>query len=227
MPGAFGAGAKEEEMKHLKMLALAAVAVGALLAFLGAGSASASVICSTTADPCPEGQAWTTGTVVDWSIPSGSSVKMVTTAGETLDTCTESTIKKEITNTGSSTATVTAKVTATTFGGCTFTTDTLRLGKTEIHKISGTSNGTVTSDEPTEVTINTVLFGSCIYTVPTGKSVGDVSEGSGTNSVFALNAVTEKVSGSGFACPTTDRTTGTYVLTTPSQTTLSVSASGS
>lgn len=39
-------------MKHLKMLGLAAVAAVALMASVGAGSASAAVLCKTKTDPC-------------------------------------------------------------------------------------------------------------------------------------------------------------------------------
>jgi len=214
-------------MKYAKMLALAAVAAGALMAFIGAGTASASVICSTTADPCPAGQAWPNGTTIDFSIPAGQSAILKDTAGNTLDTCTGSTVKGKITNTGSATETVTGSIEELTWTGCTFTTKTVSLNnKLKVHKIAGTSNGTVTSDAQIEVTINTVLFGSCIYGVATTEDVGTISEGIGTNSVFTANAVATRF-GSNAACPATSKWTGTYVLTTPSTTTLSVSESGS
>jgi hypothetical protein len=220
-------------MKYAKMLALAAVAAGALMAFIGAGTASASVICSTTADPCPAGQAWPNGTTIEFSLKSGTSANLVDTSGNTLDTCTSSTVEGDITNAGSSTATVTGTITSLTWGSagtaCTFTTNTLRAACLEVHKIAGTSNGTVTSDSCdggiSEVTINTGLFGSCIYGIPAGKSIGDIAEGSGTGATFTANAVAEKLSGSNFACPTTSKWTATYVLTKPTNTTLSVSAS--
>jgi len=214
-------------MKHLKILALAAVATGALMAFIGAGTASATVICSTTADPCPAGQAWPNGTAVDWSIPAGQSIGKVDTSGNTLNTCTGSTIKGKITDTGSATTTVTIVIEETTFTGCTFTTKTVSTGnKLKVHKIAGTSNGTVTSDSQIEVTINTGLFGSCIYGMATTQDIGTISEGISTNSTLTLNGVTTRL-GSNFACPATARSTATYVLTTPSATTLSVSESGS
>ena len=231
-------------MRYVKTLALAAVAAGALMAFIGAGTASASVICSTTADPCPNGQAWPNGTVIDFSLKSGTKAKLVTTENEVLDECSTSTVKGDITNTGSSTATVTGTITELTWGGpCTFPTVTLHKGCLEVHKIAGTSNGTVTSDpcdpvegkENTEVTINTFFFGSCIYGVAAGKSIGEITEGKyepkkegePTPPHFTANAVATKLSGSNFACPETSKWTATYVLTSPEKTTLSVSASGS
>ncbi len=221
-------------MRYVKMLALAAVAAGALMAFIGAGTASATVLCSTTADPCPAGQSWPANTAIDFSIPSGASANLVDTTGEPLDTCTTSTVKGKITNAGSSSATTTGAVEELTWGSCTFPTKTLTLGNLEIHKVAGTSNGTLTADGTFEVTINTIFFGSCIYGVTSGVDLGELTEGIYTKTtgkptdetaVFHANAVAEKFSGSNLACPSTSRWTATYTLTSPEGTTLSVSGS--
>jgi len=215
-------------MKYVKMLALAAVAVGALTAFLGAGTASASTICSTTANPCPAAQVWPVGTVIDFSIPAGSNAVLKDTSNNELDKCTSSTVKGKITNAGSSTATVTGSVEELTWGGCTFTTNTVSKSNLEVHQIAGTSNGTVTSDGTFEVTINTGAFGSCIYGVASGVDLGTITEGKSAPNVptatFEANAVATRF-GSNFLCPSTSRWTGTYVLTSPANTTLSVSSS--
>jgi hypothetical protein len=208
-------------MKYAKMLALAAVAAGALMAFVGAGTASATVLCSTTADPCPAGQKWGAVTL-DFSIPSGSNAVLKDTSGNEIDKCTTSTVKGPVTNVGSSTATVTGTVEQLTWESCSFPTKTLLSGKLEVHKIAGTSNGTVTSDAPFEVTINTFLFGSCIYGVATGVDLGTIKEGN--PATFEANAVATRF-GTNFACPSTSRWTGTYTLTSPAGTTLSVSSS--
>jgi hypothetical protein len=208
-------------MKHLKTLALAAVATSALFAIAGAGSASATVLCSTTADPCPSAQKWGLVTL-EFSIPSGSAINLKDTSGNELDKCTTSKTKGPITNTGSSTATVTSTVEETTWGGCTFQTNTVVKSKLEIHKIAGTSNGTVTSDGEFQWTINTVLFGSCIFGYASGTDIGTITEGK--PATFHLNAVVKRF-GTNFACPETERMTGTYTLTSPSGTTLSVSSS--
>jgi hypothetical protein len=210
-------------MRYLKILGLAAVTAAALTAILGAGSASATVLCSTTADPCPAGQDWPVGTTLDWSIVPGGTVLQTDTAGKTINTCKESTVKWTMTKTGGSTETVTGVDEETTFAGCTFPTKTLKLANTEIHKIANTSDGTVTADGVTEVTINTVLFGSCIYGVPNGASLGEITEGK--PATFHVNAITVKLAGSAIACPETDKWTATYTLTSPKETTLSVSSS--
>jgi len=210
-------------MKNLKLLALAAVAVGALTAFIGASTASATVLCSTTADPCPAGQKWPAGTILDFSLTAGTSLNQVETGGETIKTCKGSTIKGEITNAGSSTTTVTGKITELTWKECTFPTSTVLKGGFEIHKITGTSNGTVTADGETTWTTNTIFFGSCVYGVPSGTSIGDITEGK--PSVLHVNAVMRKTEGSNISCPETGIWTATYTLTEPSNTTLSVSTS--
>jgi hypothetical protein len=214
-------------MKYLKMLALAAVAAGALMAFIGAGTASATVLCSTTVSPCPEAQRWPVNTVLDFSIPAGASAKLTDTSGETtIDTCTGSTVKGPITNAGSSTATVTGTVEELTWTSCSFPTTTVVKNKLEVHQIAGTSNGTVTADGEFEVTINTVIFGKCIYKVRSGQSLGDVTEGNPP--IFHANAIAEKTTTETDTCPVGPATalwTGTYTLTSPSGTTGAVSAS--
>jgi hypothetical protein len=213
-------------MKYVKMLALAAVAASALMAFIGAGTASASTICSTTADPCPEVQKWPKGEILDFSL-EGSALLKETSApggeGKTLDTCKSSTVKGEITNAGSATQNVTGKITELTWGTCTFPTKTLEpFGGLELKKVTGTSNGTVIADGETKVTINTILFGSCVYTVSGGETIGDVTEGN--PAVFHANAVARRTSGSAGVCPETSNWTATYVLTTTPGTTFSVDA---
>ena len=210
-------------MRYLKMLGLAAGAAAVLMAFVGVGTASASVLCSTTVDPCPAGQKWPATTVFDFSVPSGGSLLLTDTASETLDTCTTSTMKGKTTNAGSATETVTGPVEETTFGSCTFPTSVLERGNLEIHKIAGTSNGTVTGDGTFRWTINTIFFGSCIFGFTSGTSIGDITEGN--PAILHVNAVVEKFSGSNLACPSTQVMRGTYTLASPASTTLSVSTS--
>jgi hypothetical protein len=224
-------------MKYVKMLALAAVAASALMAFIGAGTASATVLCSTTANPCPAGQDWPVGTEFDFSVPAGNSIILTDPSSNPIDTCKEGTVESKITNTGGSTSTTTGEFlqkegtiakTGLTWSGCTFPTKTLSTeGKLEVHQIAGTSNGTVTADSKIEVTINTVLLGSCIYGVTAGDSVGEITEGTGGGAnpaIFHANATVEEF-GNRVACPDTGTWEGTYTLTSPAGTTLSVSSS--
>jgi hypothetical protein len=216
-------------MKYLKMLALTAVAAGALMAFIGAGTASATVLCSTTVNVCPTAQTWGTTFDLDFSIPAGGSVNLVDTSGNTINTCNESTVEGKLTNTGSATSTPTGSLTTPlettglTWKGCSFPTKTVSTSaKLEIHRIAGTSNGTLTADGEIEVTINTFFFGSCIYRAESGISLGDVTEG--LPAVFHANAIVRRTA-TNPACPETAVWTGTYTLTSPANTTLSVADS--
>jgi hypothetical protein len=217
-------------MKYLKALGLAALSAVVLAAILGAGTASATKLCSTTVDPCPAGQHWPAGTEIDFSLVPGSSSLETDTAGNKIQTCTKSTIKGKTTTTGSSTETVKGNITSLSWEGCEFPTTTNILGGLEIHKIAGTSNGTLTSAKHsetgriTEVTINTIFFGSCIYGIANGVSIGDLTEGKGSTAILHVNTVTYKFTGSNFACPETLKWTATYQLTSPSETTLAVTA---
>jgi hypothetical protein len=213
-------------MRNLKTFALAAVAAGALMAFIGAGTASATELCSTTTAAgvaCPTGQK-VTG-VISFSLATGTKAVWKETSapggeGKTIDECGSSEDEGEITNSGSSTTTVTGGLSKQSWGSCTFPTSTTALGKIEIHKIAGTSNGTLTADTAIKETINTIFFGTCVYAVTAGASIGDLTEGN--PAVFHANAVVHKQEGSAFACPETLLWIATYTMTKPA-TTVSVS----
>lgn len=212
-------------MKYVKTLALAAVAAGALMALVGVGTASADVICSTTTgnNPCPALQRWPNKTVIERSIPAGSKTELTSTTGETLDSCTGSVLSGVITKEGSETEGTEESIESLTWSGCTFPTTTLEVGPIKVDRIAGTSNGTVTEIGTFRVTVNTVLFGSCIYGVTSGASIGDYIEGN--PGIFQPKAAAEKFSGSSFACPSTSTWGGKWVVTKPANTTLSVSPS--
>lgn len=203
-------------MKHLKLLGLAAMAAGIVIAFPADSAAAGSVLCATTESPCKESNRWAAGTELDLSIAAGTSSGLTNTALETIDTCNGATAKGKLEKAEA----VTASIEALTWSGCAFTTTTLKAGKLEVTNIAGTSNGTVTSDTITEVTVNTVLFGSCIYGIKAGGSLGDLTEGK--PAVLHVNAVPTKQSGSAFACPETSKWTATFTLTEPKEKTLSV-----
>src|SRR5215475_12708641 len=120
-------------MKYAKMLALAAVAASALMAFIGAGTASATTLCSTTVEKCPEAQK-VTG-VLDFSLTKETSANLVETGAEpkTLDTCKASTVKGTITNSGGATSTPSGPVEELTWSSCTFPTKTITKGGLEVH----------------------------------------------------------------------------------------------
>jgi hypothetical protein len=214
-------------MKYLKMLGLAAVAAMGLMAFFGASSASATVLCKQTDTPsCAVANKYGVGTVIHASLKSGTSAKLwADPKGENpLVTCTESTVRGTIANAGGSESTVSGPLTTTlnpegkhtglTWGGCTSTTDTLTtgssIGELEIHHIAGTHDGTVTSKN-SDVTVS--IFGvSCTYGSGNGLDLGILK--GGTKQVLSINATISKVAGS-FLCPEKTIWEAEYTVTEP------------
>jgi len=189
-------------MKDLiKTLGLAAVAATALMVF-AASSASATALYSGSTKL---GE----GASTDFSIPSGGSVNLTDTEGESLDTCTASTVKGILAANG-----ITGAVETLTWGGCTFPTSTIIKGKL-LSEWTQNTEGTHISDAEIAVTVNTVFFGSCIYGVTSGKNMGTLTTFSSGAAIFHLNSVVVKFTGSNIACPETAKLTGTYIGTEP------------
>jgi hypothetical protein len=197
-------------MKYLKMLGLAAIAAMGLMAFVGAGTASATVLCTATETPC--------STAHEIS-PSNDQHLVATQTGTgileedkavnpaTLVTCSGSELTALSTKTGGTVETPTAEVKTLDWSGCTSTVTTVATGSLEIHHIEGTDNGTVTSSG-TEVT-TAILGVSCTFK---GTDLGTLT--GGTSPVMDINATVDKTAGS-FVCPAHATWTATYNITTP------------
>ena len=209
-------------MKHLKTLGLATIAATALMAFLSAGAASATVLCSAIESPCSLAKKYAVGTRIGFSLKSGSSLRWVN--GETtLETCTEAVLKSDITNAGSATSTVTSENKTLSFNQCTFANGFTKLGGLEIHNISGTSNGTVTASGEIGWAFTNPLFGTCVYGWTNGGVVGIITEGK--PATLDLNTQIVRLSGSSITCPANGTLEGSLVQTEPTSTTLAVGAS--
>jgi hypothetical protein len=102
-------------MKYLKMLGLAAIAALALTAF-GAGSASATNLCSTNTNPCT-GTLYGAGTNLSAKLKTGTTA-VLTNSLDTV-TCTESSISGSISSNTSSGKNTTGTISSVTFTGCT------------------------------------------------------------------------------------------------------------
>ena len=103
-------------MKYVKTLSLAAVAAAALMAFVGASTASATVLCKTpgtgspTGTVCPAGEAYPKETEVH-AVSEGNVV--LTTGSEFTEiTCKKGTVIGKAGDEGSATETVTGSVEA-------------------------------------------------------------------------------------------------------------------
>jgi hypothetical protein len=203
-------------MKYVKMLGLAAVAAAALMAFVGASSASATVLCTTqgtgspTGTTCPANQAEPAGTEIH-AVNKGT----VTLDGEAFNIeCAASTIKGKTSNEGSATETVKGKIETLTFTSCGPSTVTvLKAGELEIHWKEGTHNGTLTGNGQEITTVTSTIFGNihCIFSV-TNQSLGDVT--GGNPAIFTSNAKIKQLPTNGL-CPNEGAWTATYEITNP------------
>jgi hypothetical protein len=196
-------------MKYVKMLGLAAVAAAALMAFIGAGTASATTLCKATDTPdCSLANTYAAGTTIHASLKPGTSARLFS-GSTTISTCTESTVHGKTTNT---TATVIdGNIEKLTFGKCTEPATAVALGSLDIHWISGTHNGKVTG---TANQVTVLAFGgiSCTYGTGAGTTLGTLT--GGTQAVMHINATVSKTAG-GFLCPSTAGWQGEYIVTTP------------
>jgi len=197
-------------MKYIKMLGLAAVAAMALMAF-GAGTASATKLCTVNTDPCPAGSTEPVETEIHATLTANTTAVLETSGGTVLDTCTESTVKGKTAKTAAATGeSVKGDIETLTWGNCTRTTTTEAVGNLELHDAAG-ADGTLTATGTTEVTIDTI-FGSCIYGTGTGLNLGAVKGGS--PATLSINVGVPKISGN-FACPATGIWTANYTVTKP------------
>lgn len=215
-------------MKYLKMLGLAAVAAAALMAFVGAGTASATQL--TCTQPA--------GTKI--ICPQGTNIHAVNEETVILHPpigkieCTKSTVEGDLDNVGSSTTTAGGLIDALTFEGCNaeevkveakgsleihteYEEITDKDGtKTKIQKAVSTNNGTLTSTGA-KVTVTFAGF-HCIFTTnetDLGTLTGSSSTASKTATLDIIAEIPRTGGTSGIFCGTKAKWTGSYTVTDP------------
>lgn len=186
-------------MKYLKILGLAAVAAAALMAFVGAGTASATTL---EVKGVTQNQAVT----IHATLKAGTSAVLKDSAGSTTDTCTSSTVHG--TTSVFDGTYVSGPISSLTFANCSHTTTVIKSGSLDIDWTSGT-NGTVISTGA-EVTVVSTAFGvSAICKTGTGTTIGTLTG-------VAAGQATMDINGT-IPCGILGNSswTGTYVVTTP------------
>jgi hypothetical protein len=103
-------------MKHMKILGLCLVGAIAAMALFGAGTASATKLCSVNTSPCPAGNTYGKGTSIKTQLVAGT--KSVMSSGFVTITCTESSMNGKTTSEGGAGA-VTGEITSVTWKNCT------------------------------------------------------------------------------------------------------------
>ncbi|HXQ88395.1 MAG TPA: hypothetical protein VN733_02040 [Solirubrobacterales bacterium] len=196
-------------MKCLKMAGLAVIAAAALTTFLGVGTASATVLCKTPTDPCPEGWRIPAGTEITASLEVGASTSETDASGNVRRTCTQSVFEGDQENEGGATETVTIDITEISRSSCVTEIPPGRWQTgLEIHQIPGTNNGTLTAAGE-DVTL--AFFGSsCTYRA---AHVGTLT--GGQTPTMKLEVTLKKTGGSGFLCPSAVGWDAAYSITGP------------
>lgn len=194
-------------MKCFKTFGLAVTAAIALMAVLGAGTASATALYKgETMLPA--------GTEISAS-QVGNSV-FEETSGTVLDTCSGSTLKTKTENTGGSTETSKSTFAKEnlTWSGCSTSTSTGEGGGIEVHwNISLEGSITVKS-----MKVNLLLLGStCGYTAGSGVSLGTLlgKTKAGENAQIVVNSVLQGVTGNSVLCPADVKWVGEYKVESP------------
>lgn len=190
-------------MKHLKVLGLAVLAALGVMSFVGASTAPATTLYTNSAHTID----YPSGTTFHATLAPGTSPTLTDTSGNTIATCTESTVHFDTTATTGTW--IPAHITALTWGGCSQTTDTVNAGSLEVMWTSGESGEVVSKG--TNVTLN--IFGvSCTYGTGEGTKLGNIQ--SGETPILIITAVIPKTGG-GFLCPSTGIWHAVYHITTP------------
>jgi len=197
----------------------------ALMAFLGAGTASATRLCKTAVGNAECPSAWRYSGTLDSSLESGTTATLKTTGGFLEDTCNTSSVTGSASAGGGAGVAVTGTITNLAFGGCTNTTTVNNEAHCELElnyktETPAGSNGTVTGKG---CTVTVQLGADCFYGAGTGTTLGTLKEGN--PATMEVNAVVRKFDGSGFLCPETSIWEAAYVVTTPASTTLGTSPS--
>jgi hypothetical protein len=193
-------------MKYVKMLGLLAVAAAALMAFAGTASAT-SITSNEGTTPTINASAGKT------ELHPGSGTSFLTVS------CNKSTVKGAVEQHGAG-VTVKGKIaqpTDLTFTECSDPVTVLAGGSLEVHAISPTGNGTLTSSGA-EVRVHTSEGPVCTFKT-SGTHIGTLTGSDNTKGHAVLHigaAGSAPIPASGFLCPSTGLWTGSYTITKPS-----------
>ena len=206
-------------MKQVKMLGLAAVAALGLMAMLGAGTASATELCSANASPCEAPNTmYASGTAVSAQLKAGTVANLTNPISNV--TCKKSTTTGKTTNTGAKGVAVTGTTETLTFTECETagavkcTVETVNLPYTDSITANGLGGGTLTvtkdlsGDPGAKVVCGLVI--NCTFTT------ADASLGvtGGNPMAFAkANAIT--LTQNGVTCPSEAHWDAEYEVTAP------------
>jgi hypothetical protein len=196
------------------MFGLAGIAAIAAMAFLGAGTASATTLCNTAAGAGKCASPYPTGTKIS---ASSSEAILKTNLGTVI--CKKATTTGKTTNAGGAGA-VTGTVEGLTFTECKLgstncTVTSVHLNYTASVAWTSGNNGTFTVGKGTGGAPGAhVVCGALIDCTFTGEGIQLDVDGGAPALVLAKEEVLAKESG-GFFCPSTSTWTATYTVSAP------------
>jgi hypothetical protein len=198
-------------MKHLKMLSICLGAALVLMALVGAGTASATRLCSENKSPCPAGSIYKKGTSIKANLVPGT--KSVMTSGFVTIECSSSTMNGKTTSDGGAGVAVKGEITSVTWkncqtsGGSSCTASA--LGTPWPVEVSGSGgNGTMTvSGAAGKFTCSV----TCEYEA---KSASVSATGGNPAKIKASNVSFSRIGGS-FFCSSSASWTSEYEVTSP------------
>jgi hypothetical protein len=193
-------------MKKLKFLGLAVVAVAAMMALVGAASASAAetTLCKTNETPCKAANHYPIGTEIKAKLKSGTKAKLA--AGFFTFECSGSEVIGKTETTGEPSG----KITTLSFTGCNNEeTKVLKNGSLKVKNIAGTMNGNLSVSG---VSVTVREFGEdCVFG---GNITSGITINGGSPASVKANASIPRESGS-FLCGNPSTWTAEYEVTTP------------
>ncbi len=206
-------------MKSLKILALAAVAAAALMAFVGSGTASATILCKvnpaptgeseSTGEECPSESTYPAKTTIEGKLVSGTKAKLVTTF-KTIE-CSKSSVKGETSE--EEAEPLTGPEGTVTFEECNCEVKVLKSGTLSTEWIEGSHNGTLKSNKNESTVTCSTIFGNvhCIY-VTENTDVGTLT--GGNPATLKAEAVIPRLPTNGL-CSEQSEWSASYEVTAP------------
>jgi hypothetical protein len=203
-------------MKQLKLFGLAAVAALGLMAMAGAGTASATELCSTNTSPCT-GTVYTSGTAVSAQLKAGTTATLTNTISNVI--CQRSTTTGRTTSTGGKGLAVTGTIESLGFTECrtasgvSCTVRTVHIPYAASITATGSGNGTLTvrtdgtGDPGATVECATVI--NCTFTTASA-SLGVTG---GNPAIAKANGIA--LTGNGITCPLESHWDAEYEVTAP------------
>jgi hypothetical protein len=197
-------------MRNFKMLGLALISVFALVAFAGATTASATVLCKVATSPCPAGSVYPSGTTLTGSLKPTTNAVLTTSGGSANPTLTCTSSNETLVTTsagGGAGVSVTGNLTALSFTSCTSTNPSgcsssgtvSGLPKSGSAAWTGSFGGNLVLNAPTVSFTCPILGFPVTCNFGTGTVTGVLTGGNPVDVKFTNQSIP---SSGGFGCPT-------------------------